>query len=291
MPNDYIFTWKSDIWPYEKLRALVDDFEAGEKVTQPWRCSAHKKIKVGDSAYLLKQGNHPKGIFAVGTITGPAVKNSKAAQGENPWQVPITFRALVDPTEKLFVSETQLLAMPVPAHRWSPYSSGVRLESAAARAIDALIDTSTLFLPSESASNDAFEASNIKDAREKINRAIVLRRGQRAFRESLLAAYDRRCVITGCDIEDLLEAAHIVPYKGEQTNHIQNGLLLRSDIHTLYDCGLIAIDPEKMTVVISSRLSKSSYNKLADKKIRSPKGSADRPSSEALAIHRRTTRL
>ena len=34
-----------------------------------------------------------------------------------------------------------------------------------------------------------------------------------------------------------------VPYKGEETNHVQNGILLRGDIHTLFDCGLIAIDP------------------------------------------------
>lgn len=291
MPNDYLFTWNRENWPYQKLRALVDAFETGAQVTEPWRCAAHTKVRPGDSAYLLKQGDHPKGIFAVGTITGPAIRNREAAVGENPWQVPITFRALIDPTQKLFVSETQLLAMAAPAHRWIPYSSGVSLEPAAARAIDDLIELSFLFLSPRAASGDEFNADSIKDAREKTNRAITLRRGQRAFREKLMATYNGKCAVTGCGIEDLLEAAHIVAYKGQQTDHIQNGLLLRADIHTLFDCGLIAIDPARMTIIISSRLSHSSYRKLAQKNIRLPKIAAERPSIDALAIHRRSTGL
>src|SRR5437868_2241625 len=70
MANDYLFTWKQDKWPYEKLRALVDAFEAGKQVTEPWRCLAHNMVKQGDSAYVLKQGRGSRGIFGVGTISG-----------------------------------------------------------------------------------------------------------------------------------------------------------------------------------------------------------------------------
>jgi hypothetical protein len=290
MPNNYLFTWKADKWPYEKLRTLVDNFDAGLTVTEPWRCAAHRQVRSGDSAYFFKQGDEPRGIFAVGTISGSAIENTTASAGENRWQVPVTFRALVDPTKEILIREAQLLTMPAPPHRWRAQASGIQLESDAARAIDAEIAYLQLqkFLPPEASDVD-FNMTDLKDARERINRAIVLRRGQREFREKLLAAYERRCAVTGCNIQDLLEAAHIIPYRGAETNHLQNGLLLRSDIHTLFDCGLITIDHERMTVILASRLEHSSYRKLANRPIRLPKKDSERPSVAALAAHRRAT--
>ena len=293
MPVDYLFTWKSDKWPYEKLRVLVDEFSAGKEVTEPWRVAAHKKIRPGDSAYIFKQGDQPRGIFAVGTITGTAIENSEAMPGESRWQVPITFRILVDPTQQLLVSEEQLLAMPAPDHRWRTQGSGVHLEYDAARAIDAAIELargSSLLSPT-AADNSDFDAGSVEDARERINRSIVIRRGQTAFRAKLLNAYKNQCAVTGCDVEDLLEAAHIVPYKGPQTNYVQNGLLLRSDIHTLFDCGLLTIDPVKMTLILSPRLMRSSYRVLAGKVIRLPNSLTERPDATALARHRESTGL
>ena len=78
-----------------------------------------------------------------------------------------------------------------------------------------------------------FDAKDTKDARKKVMRAIVLRRGQPEFRRDLIAAYEGRCAVTGCDLVDALEAAHIVPHRGTHTNVVRNGLLLRADIHTL----------------------------------------------------------
>ena len=77
------------------------------------------------------------------------------------------------------------------------------------------------------------------------------RRGQSVFRKQLLAAYNGQCAITRCDVEDVLEAAHIISYKGEETNHIGNGLLLRADIHTLFDLGLLAVDATSMRLLVS----------------------------------------
>jgi putative restriction endonuclease len=106
-----------------------------------------------------------------------------------------------------------------------------------------------------------------------------------------MAAYSRKCAVTGCNIEALLEAAHITPYQGPETNHIQNGLLLRSDIHTLFDCGLIAIDPVSKKLILSSQLLRGSYRHLAGRKLRVPKEPAHAPSTEALRQHRRSTGL
>ncbi|ATL42440.1 HNH endonuclease signature motif containing protein [Elizabethkingia sp. HX WHF] len=98
-----------------------------------------------------------------------------------------------------------------------------------------------------------------QDEREIIQRAIKLRRGQQNFRKELLKKYNNTCVITGCKITDILEAAHINPYRGNQDNHTSNGLLLRADIHTLFDLNLLGINPENFKVLIADKLKGTEY--------------------------------
>ncbi len=67
------------------------------------------------------------------------------------------------------------------------------------------------------------------------------RLGQGAFRVLVTDAYERKCAVTGEHTLPVLEAAHIKPFSDEGPNEVNNGLLLRSDFHTLYDAGYIAI--------------------------------------------------
>ncbi len=93
-----------------------------------------------------------------------------------------------------------------------------------------------------------------EDRREFIPRFVVVRRGRKAFRDELLRAYRRRFVVTGTTLEPILEAAHISGYKGEHTDRPDNGLLLRADIHTLFDLHLLTITAHEYTVRITPRL-------------------------------------
>jgi hypothetical protein len=137
----------------------------------------------------------------------------------------------------------------------------------------------------------AFDPSGISDARERGLAAIVQRRGQPVFRKLLLTAYGRRCAITGCTVEEVLEAAHIVPYKGSQTDHPANGLLLRADVHTLFDLGLIAVDDSTLQVLVSSDLDGTDYSKLQGTRIRVPNKACYQPSRKALKAHRKKFQL
>jgi hypothetical protein len=137
----------------------------------------------------------------------------------------------------------------------------------------------------------AFNPDGIVDARERVAASIVRRRGQPAFRKQLLAAYHGQCAITGCDVEAVLDAAHIMPYLGPQTNHPANGLLLRTDLHTLFDLGMVAIDVETMTVLVSPSLAGTSYEQLGGTPISMPLDTGCRPSPEALEQHRRENGL
>ena len=134
--------------------------------------------------------------------------------------------------------------------------------------------------------NHAFDPEGIVDARERAFAQIIRRRGQKEFREKLLVAYEGRCAVTGCDATEALEAAHIVPYRGHDTNKVQNGLLLRADIHTLFDLGLIAISSEPWTVIIGASLAETKYGGLAGVQVCLPSDPQNWPSPEALVWHR-----
>jgi len=135
-------------------------------------------------------------------------------------------------------------------------------------------------------SQGEFNATNLPDARRRIQCTIVQRRGQPKFRKQLLKAYQNRCAVTGCAVTSLLEAAHIRPYQGDHTNVVPNGLLLRADIHTLFDLYLLWIDPDTLTIRLSSELEGSEYAALEGKALRLPLKLEDRPNAEALKERR-----
>ncbi|MED5607870.1 HNH endonuclease signature motif containing protein [Pseudomonas sp. JH-2] len=123
------------------------------------------------------------------------------------------------------------------------------------------------------------------DGRKRVLMQVAMRQGQFNFRSLMLAAYGERCAVTGCSTVDVLEAAHIVPYRGIHTNRTDNGLLLRSDIHTLFDLGRLWIDPGTMTVRLASDMRDTDYWQYEGIKIVLPKSRNDWPNPEHLARH------
>lgn len=136
-----------------------------------------------------------------------------------------------------------------------------------------------------------FDPESGKAGRNQVIDGITRRRGQPAFRQQLLAAYEYRCAITSFNAVDTLEAAYIMPFRGKFTHHPSNGLLLRSDLHTLFDLGKIAVDTRTMTVIVADDLAESSYRILGGRPLRFPADEENRPSTEALDLHRRLSGL
>src|SRR5579885_1906923 len=131
-------------------------------------------------------------------------------------------------------------------------------------------------------SDKDFKPELIGDTRTRLATSIVARRGQTRFRQVLLEAYEGRCAFSGFDAVDALEAAHILAYMGNESNHVCNGLLLRADLHTLFDLGLLAVEPDTMTIVIAAEVKQTLYAELAGKKIRLPIKSQQQPNKAAL---------
>lgn len=105
------------------------------------------------------------------------------------------------------------------------------------------------------------------------------------FRQKVLAAYGHRCCVTGESSLEVLDAAHIQPYVNRESNHVQNGLALRADLHKLFDAGLLTIDDE-YRLAISSRLKSKAYAAYHGRKMSLPDEVAQRPSRDALDVHR-----
>lgn len=96
--------------------------------------------------------------------------------------------------------------------------------------------------------------------------AIVrARNGQGRLRDDVLAAYGQRCAVTGAEVEAILEAAHIVPHSlvGTKGMDPRNGVLLRADLHGLFDAHLLGLRLDSAggppTVVVADALRETEY--------------------------------
>jgi putative restriction endonuclease len=119
---------------------------------------------------------------------------------------------------------------------------------------------------------------------------ISPRLGQGAFRLSVTDSYDRRCAVTGEKTLPILDAAHIHAYVDGGQHVLSNGILLRTDIHRLFDLGYVTVGT-KGQFEVSKRLKADfdngrHYYDLQGTPVRSPKVKEALPSEAALIWHR-----
>jgi putative restriction endonuclease len=115
------------------------------------------------------------------------------------------------------------------------------------------------------------------------------RLGQGSFRVLVTDAYHRRCAVTGEKTLPVLEAAHIRPYTAGGEHRVDNGLLMRSDLHTLFDRGYLTVTPE-YRVEVSRRIREEfsngrDYYALHGRTIELPEARPERPMPEFLSWH------
>lgn len=96
---------------------------------------------------------------------------------------------------------------------------------------------------------------------------IRLRKYQSKFRKNLLKLYNNKCAISGISVNQVLQAAHAAPHATHGINKIENGILLRSDLHLLFDNGLLKIHPNTYEIYLDEELHNSEYVKYHGKKI------------------------
>jgi putative restriction endonuclease len=118
------------------------------------------------------------------------------------------------------------------------------------------------------------------------------RLGQGSFRVMVTDAYRRRCAVTGERVLPALEAAHIRPYGQGGEHRVDNGLLLRRDVHSLFDLGYLTVTPDHH-VECSRRMKEEyengrEYYKLHGGLILRPEDPSQVPSPDFLRWHNET---
>lgn len=122
--------------------------------------------------------------------------------------------------------------------------------------------------------------------------SVLPRLGQGAFRVIVTDGYDRRCALTGSHVLHVLDAAHIKPYSLGGTHQPSNGILLRQDIHTLFDRGYLTVTPD-YRVEVSKRINEEfdngkEYYAIHGQPIHLPEPAYLRPSQQSLIWHNET---
>jgi putative restriction endonuclease len=120
-------------------------------------------------------------------------------------------------------------------------------------------------------------------------RLIRPRLGQGIFRVAVTDAYGRACSVTGEHSLPVLEASHIKPYAQEGPHEVSNGLLLRADLHRLFDQGYLTVMPDNR-LKVSQRLRADydngrTYYPMDGQLLKLPQTNAEWPSPEFLTWH------
>ncbi|ULB11823.1 HNH endonuclease [Cereibacter azotoformans] len=106
------------------------------------------------------------------------------------------------------------------------------------------------------------EAVEVALAERKMT-LVKPRPGQAAFRAAAFLRHGERCVFTGTSVPEALEAAHVIPHTGAPEFECpENCLLLRRDVHALFDLFFLSIDPATAEIVVSEKLDGSPYEDL-----------------------------
>lgn len=120
-------------------------------------------------------------------------------------------------------------------------------------------------------------------------RTVAPRLGQAAFRLSVQEAYRRACAVTAAHPLPALEAAHIRPYGDGGSHDVSNGILLRRDLHRLFDLGLVTVRPHGVFTVsrrlLADPLCGDAYRALDGRTIALPRLRHERPDRDALEWH------
>jgi putative restriction endonuclease len=156
--------------------------------------------------------------------------------------------------EPFFLSREQWIRVP---ESWAPnIVQGKTYDTATGEGRSLLAAVQAVLTPVVADQSLAASPDQARYGSEYVTRG---RLGQGAFRVLVTESYHKRCAVTGEKTLPVLEAAHIKPYAEDGPHQVNNGILLRSDLHKLFDLGYVTVTPE-LKLEVSSRLREEWHN-------------------------------
>lgn len=177
----------------------------------------------------------------------------------------------------------------LPEEKWIPAPQNWPMYAVSGKTYDLCVEPGATLL--RQLQTVRIEPHVIREAPARYGEPITVlpRLGQGSFRVLVTDAYERKCAISNERTLPVLDAAHIKPYSELGEHKVSNGILLRKDLHVLFDKGYVTITPD-LTVEVSKRIREEfengkDYYKYAGQPLRPPTNWLDRPSVEYLAWH------
>lgn len=140
--STWLMAWNPDNWEWASFQDDRLRVARNENITLRWR-TASKQLKEGDTAYIVRLGQKPKGLIARGTVTSEPYEDdhynpNKAEQGERALYVDLTLTDLRDPKAEAYISLTDLEAGTTDGQNWTPQGSGIEVKSRSAKLVAGL---------------------------------------------------------------------------------------------------------------------------------------------------------
>lgn len=141
-PGTWLMAWNPERWHWESFQDDRLKIASGENVTIPWR-TASTQLREGDTFYLVRVGQEPRGLIARGNIASAPYEDThydtnRAANGDTIRRVDIILTDLRDPKVDAYISMADLQGGTTDGQIWSPQGSGIEIKSLSAKLVGKL---------------------------------------------------------------------------------------------------------------------------------------------------------
>lgn len=126
LQNTFLFSWNPNHWDWDDIDDNIEELNTEGTLTIAWSCQSHKKIKVGDRAFIVRLGTEPKGIMASGYITSHSYLGTNIKE-EEAYCVDIEFEYILNPRNAPLLS-LETLRSKMPNQHWTPQASGTAID-------------------------------------------------------------------------------------------------------------------------------------------------------------------
>ena len=248
----HLLTVHSNRWPVsedERLGAAAET-AAGQRVRMRWPLQGPATaLNAEDLVFLCVADSPTPGIVARGRVAGGPSAGQKSERVRNRDQaIEVEWAEWLGPEDALVSDDLRTL---IPGRLDEATTSLARLSDDDAHRIGAAWRSHVHATRAETTDTSPTErdpgaAAELPGGRSI--RTVRARVGQRRFRDLLLRRFGAACAITGPHPVEVLEAAHLYSFADTEFHDPFGGLLLRRDVHRLFDSGLICVDPRTLTV-------------------------------------------
>ena len=125
----FLFIWNPEKWDWHNLDEQISILRNTGRVSEPWSCVSHKKIKEGDRAFLLRLGKEPKGIVASGYVaSSPFLKEHWGGKDKLVYKVVIDFDVLINAEREPILNLDVLSQGNLAKQTWLAQASGISIK-------------------------------------------------------------------------------------------------------------------------------------------------------------------